>query len=256
MRKITLFILSFVCVAVMAEDYDPSFRAWGQWLKTYARLNGPVTTVNYKEACKKQADIDLLVLGIEQMGKPKYDALPEKERLAFLINSYNILTVKWILTHYPVKSIKDTGSFLQSPWKKKFFKLFAEDESLDGIEHEKIRKDFNEPRIHFAVVCASKGCPALKGIPYVASELDKQLEESLVGFLQDGARNRYESKENTLYLSKIFKWYGDDFKKASGTVQNFVAPRVGKTPGEVEKIKNAKLEFLDYDWSLNETPLQ
>jgi len=254
MKKYFCFILSLFSVVCMAEDYDPSYKAWGQWLKNYAVVNGSATTVKYKEALKKKNDMDPLVQTIEKMERAKYDSLPEKERLAFLINSYNILTVKWILDHYPVKSIKDTGSFLQSPWKKKFFKLFGEDENLDGIEHEKIRKDFNEPRIHFAVVCASKGCPALKGVPYLASDLDKQLEESLKAFLQDGARNRYDTKENTLYLSKIFNWYGDDFKKASGTVQNFVAPRMGKTPEEVEKIKNAKVEFLEYDWDLNEAP--
>lgn len=256
MKKIVFVLLSLFCAAVMADDYDPSFKAWGEWLKKYAQVNGPVTTVNYQEAHKKKSDIDLLSTGIEKMEKPKFEALSEKERLAFLINSYNILTVKWILAHYPVKSIKDTGSLFQSPWKKKFFKLFGEEESLDGIEHERIRKKFNEPRIHFALVCASKGCPALKGVPYLASELDKQLDESLVGFLQDSSRNRYDAKENTLFLSKIFKWYGDDFKMGSETVQKFVAPRMGKTPAEIEQIKNSKLEFLDYDWALNETSYQ
>ncbi|MFM8313131.1 MAG: DUF547 domain-containing protein, partial [Deltaproteobacteria bacterium] len=174
------------------------------------------------------------------------------EKLAFLINAYNALTIKWILQHYPVKSIKDTGGFLSSPWKKKFFKLFGEEQSLDGIEHGILRKDFQEPRIHFAVVCASKGCPALKGEAYTAAKLEEQLESSARNFLRDSERNYYNAEENRFFLSKIFDWYGDDFKKKLGSVQAFIVPRMIPDTSTV-KIQESTLKYLDYDWSLNET---
>jgi Protein of unknown function, DUF547 len=239
-------------LSAYSQNFDLSFREWNDWLKVYAQVQGPVTTVNYKEALKKRNSIDRLAQQIEALDKKSFDSWNEKDKLAFLINSYNILTVKLILDHYPVKSIKDIGTLFQSPWKKKFFKLFGEEECLDGIEHERIRKNFKEPRIHFAVVCASKGCPALRGEAFTGQRLDEQLEENLRLFLKDANRNRWEPQKGSLFLSKIFKWYGDDFKAASGTVQAFVAPRFGKSSEEAQKIVASEVEFLEYDWNLNE----
>ncbi|NBX83099.1 DUF547 domain-containing protein [bacterium] len=255
MKNLLVGIISFgLSVNAFSSSFDLSFKEWTDWLKTYAQVQGPVTAVNYKEALKKRAVIDRLAQQIENLDKATYQSWDEKDQLAFLINAYNVFTVKLILDHYPVKSIKDIGSLFKSAWKQKFFKLFGEEETLDGIEHERIRKNFKEPRIHFAVVCASKGCPALKGEAYTGKKLDEQLEESLRLFLKDTNRNRWESSKSTLFLSKIFKWYGDDFKGSAGTVQAFVASRMGNTPEEIKKIQSSELEFLEYDWSLNETP--
>ena len=137
--------------------------------------------------------------------------------------------------------------------KKKFFKMFGQDTSLDNVEHDMIRKLFTEPRIHFAVVCASKGCPSLRNEAYVGKKLNEQLESGAKAFLSDSSRNRFDSATGKLMLSRIFDWYGDDFKKKDGTVQNFVALRMAKAPDEHAKIKAASLDWLDYDWSLNET---
>ena len=123
---------------------------------------------------------------------------------------------------------------------------------LDGIEHGIIRKDFNEPRIHFAVVCASIGCPQLRGEAFVSAKLEKQLEEQAVSFLSDSSRNRYNSIENKLELSKIFDWYGDDFKKKFGSVQAFISPRISKDVSVQKKIMEATTSFLEYNWNLNE----
>jgi len=255
MKRGLLTMVFFLGVSFcQAESFDLSFKEWSLWLKNYARVQGPVTSVNYKQAQKEKKVIDSLAAQMEGVAKSAYESWSEKDKLAFLINAYNIFTVKLILDNYPVKSIKDLGSLFKSPWKKKFFKLFGEEQTLDGIEHDTIRRFFNEPRIHFAVVCASKGCPALKGEAYVGSRLNEQLEESLRNFLKDEARNRWDSQSNTLFLSKIFKWYEDDFKKAASSVQAFVASRIGTSPSDQEKIKTASLEFLDYDWNLNETP--
>lgn len=253
--KLNTVILGFFFLArlAQAEVFDLSFKDWDQWLKTYARVQEPVTSVNYKEAQKNRKSLDLIASQFESVSKNTFDSWSEKDRLSFLINAYNVFTVKLIVDNYPLESIKDLGSLFKSPWKKKFFKLFGQEENLDGIEHEKIRKDFKEPRIHFAVVCASKGCPALKGEAYVGSRLNDQLEESLRSFLKDKTRNRWDEKNNTLHISKIFKWYGDDFKNASGSVPAFLAPRMAGSEAQQQQLNQAKIEFLDYDWSLNET---
>lgn len=248
-----------------SDSFDIKHTAWNNWLKRFTTVSGPVTTVAYKGA-KNDSTLAPYTDLVQAFPKAQFDALGEKDRLAFLINAYNALTVQWILQNYPVKSIKDTGSLFSSPWKKKFFKLFGEDQNLDGIEHGIIRKTFNEPRIHFAVVCASKGCPALAGTAYVAAKLEEQLEAGTRLFLSDKTRNYYDAKENRFYLSKIFDWYGDDFKNgdaravadaggevksAAGTVQAFVAKRMAKDVTEEKLMQAASIKYLDYDWSLN-----
>ena len=124
---------------------------------------------------------------------------------------------------------------------------------MDYIEHDLIRKNFNEPRIHFAVVCASVGCPSLRAEAYVDSDLENQLEDASKKFLQDRTRNYYDSKNKTLHISSIFKWYKNDFEKDNMTIQKFVSSRI-TTNLAIQKeiiINNPRIEFLDYDWNLN-----
>lgn len=253
MKQIQLFLTIFFVTARLswADGIDTNHRQWNDWLKKFAVVVGPVTTVKY-QAAKSDSTLQPITDLIQSTPRAQYDGLGEKDRLAFLINSYNALTIQWILKNYPVKSIKDTGGVFSSPWKKKFFKLFGEEQHLDGIEHGIIRKDFAEARIHFAVVCASKGCPALAGTAYIGQKLEEQLETGTKLFLSDKSRNYYDAKENRFYLSKIFDWYGDDFKKASGSVQAFVSKRMASSPEEAKLMGEASIKFLDYDWTLNE----
>ena len=249
MKKV-MILLSLLSVA---SAFGLDHTQWDQWLKKFTHVSGSVTRVDYKSAKADPELLDGYLKAIDAVTKAQYEAMTPMERLAFLINAYNAFTVKWILSHYPVTSIKDTVGFFGSPWKEKFFKLFGEDQSLDGIEHGTIRAQFKEPRIHFAVVCASKGCPALKNEAYVAPRLNDQLESSAKAFLADATRNHYEDKEGKLYLSKIFDWYGGDFKAAVGSVQAFVLPRMATADAVPEaKYKDVAVSFLKYDWSLND----
>jgi len=248
-----VWVLAIACGQVLAA-VDTTHGAWDKWLKVHVTASGPVSTVDYRAAKAKPEALNAYVKWAEAVPKTEFDALKEGDRLAFLINAYNALTVKLVVENYPVKSIKDIGGLFSSPWKKKFFTLFGEEHSLDDIEHEMIRKWFAEPRIHFAVVCASKGCPALRDEAFVGAKVDAQLEAAARGFLKDVSRNRYDAKDGKIYLSKIFDWYGGDFVKKYGSVQSFVVPRMA-TPAEPEaKLKTAELGFGDYDWTLNETP--
>lgn len=241
-----------MAISTMASALDLKHATWDQWLKKFANVEGPVTTVDYKAATKDHVLLDKYLSDTEAVTKAQFDALSNQDKLAFLINAYNAFTVRLIVLNYPISSIKDTGSVFKSPWKKKFFTLFGEEQSLDGIEHGTIRKDFTEPRIHFAVVCASKGCPALRGEAFVGDKLEEQLESNAQLFLKDSVRNRFVPEENKFYLSKIFDWYGDDFKKKFGSVQAFVAPRMPRGSALEAKMKEASITFLEYDWTLNQ----
>ncbi|MGE3759221.1 MAG: DUF547 domain-containing protein [Pseudobdellovibrionaceae bacterium] len=234
--------------------FDQTHSMWTQFLQKHVKKSAHSSTVNYKEIKRDPSKLETYLKALESVSQDEFNRFSNDERLAFLINSYNAFTVKLIVDHYPVKSIKDIGSLFSSPWKKKFFRLLGEERSLDNIEHDMIRKQFNEPRIHFAVNCASVGCPALRDEAFVASGLDKQLEDASVSFLSDKTRNRYNPETKKLELSSIFKWYGSDFPKKYGSLEAFLATRITSNP-EYQKLvqeKKVNISYLDYDWSLNE----
>jgi hypothetical protein len=151
-------------------------------------------------------------------------------------------------------SIKKIGSWLSTPWKIQFFKLFGEPHALDDIEHKMIRQWFNEPRIHFALVCAAKSCPPLRSEAYTADRLEAQLNDAARNFLTDKDRNYFDPSTSTLYLSSIFKWYGSDFNAKYISDRHFIAPFMARDELTVEKIvsESTPLEYLSYDWSLND----
>lgn len=182
-----------------------------------------------------------------------------QEQIAFWINAYNAFTLKLIIDHYPVKSIADisalgklTAFFGDSPWKREFFSVGGEKLSLDKIEHDILRGTFKEWRAHFALNCASISCPPLRNEAYVGHRLDAQLDEQARNFLNDALRNVIDLPSKTLYLSKIFDWYQDDFVKAAGSLQKFLARYVDDDLREKLLTETFKIEFLDYDWGLNE----
>lgn len=189
----------------------------------------------------------------------EFQRWPADEQLAFLINAYNAFTLKLIVDHYPLDSIRDIGSFWQSPWKRRFFTLLGEPMHLDQIEHEIIREPgrYDEPRIHFAVNCASIGCPALRPEPFTAAELEAQLGDSTRRFLGDASRNRYRA--GSLEVSSIFKWYREDFERGwrgahdLGAFLVLYADTLGLDADVQEQLAGGqvKIRFLDYDWTLN-----
>lgn len=241
-----------------SENESPSFdhthSSWNKVLKDFLTVDGATSRVRYAALKTHPDDLNAYLARVARVSLAEFSSFSEKQRLAFLINAYNALTVKLIRDHYPVKSIRDIGGLFSNPWKRKFFTLFGEKHCLDDIEHEILRKKFDEPRIHFALVCASKGCSALQNKAFVATRLDEQLESAASLFLHDPKRNRFDAKAGVVYLSRIFKWYGEDFEKISGSVKRFVAPRMAKDTSEEEAIKsrNIKIDYPDYDWSLNE----
>ena len=152
--------------------------------------------------------------------------------------------------HYPVKRIKDIGSFLTGPWDQPVVKLFGDTITLNTVEHKILRQNYAEPRIHFALVCAAKGCPPLRGEVYVATRLNEQLDDQAKQFLATPDKNHMDVASQTVYLSPIFKWYGVDFEKKSGSVLAALKPYWPAKP--VVGYEDFKIRYTDYDWSLNE----
>lgn len=248
--------LAFFSVAALADapkGFDHTHAAWNTFLKEHVTVKGPTSTVNYLKAKTGFAPVKDYLTAVSGISEKEYQGWTEKQRLAFLINAYNAFTVRLIVDNYPVKSIKDMGSLFKSPWKKEFFQMFGESQNLDGIEHGMIRKQFKEPRIHVAVVCASIGCPMLRNEAWAADKLEAQFDGSIRLFLSDPERNSYDAAKNTFTVSKIFDWYSKDFKEAKGSVQAFLAQYLGKTPDDQKKMAEADIKYTDYNWNLNET---
>jgi hypothetical protein len=211
-------------------------------LRKYVK-DGVVEYSGFKEEEKRlDAYLDILA-------KVDPDTLNRNEQFAFYVNAYNAWTIKLILSGYPgVSSIKDLGSLFKSPWKKEIARIDGDLVTLDHIEHEVLRPRFKDPRIHFAVNCASKSCPPLISEPYQGDILEQQLDAATEAFLNDPEQNRLE--EDTLYVSRIFKWYSEDF--GDGVVNFFLTYANATLKSELmEKRNRIKVKHLRYDWSLN-----
>jgi len=238
-----------------ASQFDHNHALWDKLLQAYVVDKGDFSQVKYQGLKQSGgATLDQYLLSISAVQSTQFEQWTKPQQLVFLINAYNAFTVKLILDHYPVESIKDIGSFFRSPWKIQFFTLFGDKVHLDHIEHELIRGHFKEPRIHFAVVCASIGCPKLQARAYTAERLEAMLESATRTFLRDGSRNRYDAQRDTLYLSSIFKWYAEDFVLKSGSVEQFVAAYISDDPQVRQQIqlRQVDVKYMDYDWALND----
>jgi hypothetical protein len=172
----------------------------------------------------------------------------KNERLAFWINTYNAYTIRLVITNYPVKSIKDIGGSIykvNTAWDIKLIKIGDEIYDLNNIEHQKIRGQFDEPRIHFAINCASVSCPKLLNEAFYPERLEEQLEQVTSEFVNDKKKNLITSEKAT--LSKIFSWYRGDFKLENESVTDFI-----NKYSEVKLNSNIDVDYMDYDWNLND----
>lgn len=177
--------------------------------------------------------------------------LDRPEQFAFYINAYNAWTIKLILSGYPgISSVWDLGGrFFDKPFKKEFIRLDRQKISLDHIENNILRPRFEDPRVHFAINCASKSCPPLRAEPYRGAVLDRQLDEMTGAFVNDPESTHLQ--ENRLYVSKIFKWFSGDFgDDAAGFVVKYATGDLKRAL--IEKKNELRVKYLDYDWSLND----
>lgn len=228
----------------------PDHSDWTALLKKYTKAEGPRTVVNYTDWKKTgQGSLDQYLGMLSGFKKKDFEAMMPSDQLAFLINAYNAFTVKLILDYFPITSIKEAGSLFQSPWKKKFFKLFGEMIHLDYLEHELIRKIYKEPRIHFAVNCASHSCPELKREAFEGPVLEAQLKEVEKSFFLDPSKMSFSG--NKVMASKILDWYGEDFSTIYGSVAAYILKKGHEFNRLSSDIKKVEVEFSDYNWKLN-----
>jgi Protein of unknown function, DUF547 len=244
---VLLAIGSFFLMGCKIKDYPSTARPadhslWDSLLQTHVSATG---TVDYPGFIADSLRLRAY-LGYLSRRHPNV-AWTREEQLAYWINAYNAFTVDMICRHYPVKSIKDIRPgipFVNTVWDIKFIHIERATYDLNNLEHGIIRAKFQEPRIHFALNCASNSCPKLRNRAYTPQGLNNQLEKAASEFINDPSKNLISADQ--LQLSRIFLWYGGDFKKAGG-VLSFVN-RYSKIPSP----QKAKMNYLDYDWRLNE----
>jgi hypothetical protein len=228
--------------------FDHEHRSWTAILARYVRDG----SVDYRGlADRGQPALDAYLTALSA-ASPAESGWTREERLAFWMNAYNAFTIRLILDHYPLPSIRSIGFLPLAAFRTKFIPLGAGRTpiSLNVIENEILRKQFQDARIHFAIVCASKSCPALHSEAYRSSVLDPQLDAAARAFLDDPPKNRWDPASRTLYLSSIFKWFRDDFERAGQTLPVFVGRYLRQPATDLERGK-VRVAFLDYDWSLN-----
>ena len=256
-------LLAMAPAAWAQVAFDHSHAAFTALLKKHVLLldGAKASQLRYAGMASDAAALKAYTDSLSAVSTAAFGGFSRAQQMAFLINAYNAFTIELILTRYPkLASIRDLGSLLANPWKPRFIKLLGTEMSLDNIEHDTLRAKgrYDDPRIHFAVNCASVGCPMLREEAFVAERLEAQLDEQALRFMSDRSRNRYA--DGKLQLSKIFDWYGGDFKlghKGIASLQAFAgryANQLTDAPAERERIKAGGLDivFLDYDWKLND----
>ena len=216
---------------------------WDALVKKHVSKNGMVDYQGFLKD-KKQLQVYLDKLSANR----PTSKWSKNEKMAFWINAYNAFTVKLILDHYPIKSIKDIKRgipFVNSVWDIAFIPMGKDKIDLNYIEHTILRKEFKDPRIHAAINCASFSCPLLRNEAYYASRLDEQLNDAMRKFVNDPQRNQLD--KSNIKISKIFSWFAGDFKLNGLSVVDYLNKYAKKRVQE-----NARIDFLEYQWELND----
>ena len=261
--SMTILVLSVTPVAAADGIFDPNHTVFEGVLRESVK-NG---FVNYAGLKKNPKSLNRYLADLSQVKEQAFGAWDENQQLAYLINLYNAATLKLITDNYPVESIKDIGGFFKGPWGQPVVPLFGKSITLNTLEHRIIRIDYNEPRIHLALVCAAKGCPPLRSEAYTGEKLDTQLDSQTRVFLGNPIKFRIDRLSKTVYISPLFKWYGKDFKfapksgfdglnKKERAVLNFCGRYLSDADQKYLAEGRYSIKYLDYDWSLNERKVE
>ena len=243
MRNSTLKVIAGLLLANSVAAVEPDWKDYASVLsavKQGEKHGTPLALVDYA-ALKKSGQLDKVYQQISAFSVESLNG--REETLAFYINTYNILAIKMVVDHWPLESIKDVGNIFSPVWGKDAGTIGGKTVSLDDIEN-KIIRPMGEPRIHLAIVCASVSCPDLRNEPYTASVLNKQLDEQVYAFLHNDKKGLYIAKDEVV-VSKIFKWFKQDFDKVRG-VESFIRSYRPDLP-----VSYSIDADIDYDWSVN-----
>jgi len=234
-----------------------NYQTYTSILQEYVNDQG---LVDYEKLKENRQQLDEFNSAIGAVTPSTYDSWTDSEKIAFLINAYNSLTLESIIDSYPTKSIRN----IIGVWKIRKFDVAGERMTLDQIEHQVLRKEFNEPGIHVALVCAAISCPPLRQEPYTGQQLEKQLNEQAQRFLGNNQGFRIDTQNNAVYFSSIFKWFGEDYEKTYGqdpnidglnktetAIVNYARKYVNSDAQNFLAKGGYKVKYSNYDWSLN-----
>jgi Protein of unknown function, DUF547 len=263
-------LVGFPVVSASTDSVAFSYESYRAALVHHVDNRG---LVNYAALKANSTDLNAFAASLSLLRPEELQSWSEQQKIAFWINAYNALTLEAIIRNYPIHSsllrstVYPKNSIRQIPgvWDKLRFVVLGREMTLNDIEHGTLRANFNEPRIHVALVCAAMSCPPLRNEPYTAEKLDQQLDDQVRVFVRSQRGLRIERSEGKVYLSSIFKWFGEDFIKTYGTSEGFAGKSdaehavlgfVSRYLDESDRdflLRGAyKIEYLNYDWSLNE----
>lgn len=234
-----------------------NYQNYNSILKDYVNSQG---LVDYEKLKEHRQQLDEFNYTIGTVSPTTYNYWTDSGKIAFLINAYNSLTLESIIDNYPTKSIRN----IIGVWKIRKFDVARKKITLDHIEHQILRKEFNQPGIHVALVCAAISCPPLRQEAYTSRQLEEQLDDQAKKFLGNSQGLRIDDQNKTIYLSSIFKWFGQDFEKNYGQTENIEGLNKTETAivNYARKYVNSnaqkfleeggyKVKYSGYDWSLN-----
>ncbi len=237
--------------------FDPANTEYAQILANVVKGK----LVDYASLKESQTELEKVVADFGGLENDSLAAMTDDQQIAFYINAYNAITLLSIVEKYPLKSIKD----ISGVWNKRKWSVAGQKLTLDDIEHTRLRKNFTEPRIHFAVNCASIGCPPLAPVPYRGETLSEQLDKSCREYFSDTTLTRLDINSNKLHTSKIFDWFGDDFEsfkvnpdankslsRKEAAIVSFIASFLSDEKAPVLLAETRSLKYLSYDWGLND----
>jgi hypothetical protein len=256
--------------AEKAEEPVFDYSDYAAVLEEYVNRRG---MVDYRALKRSHVNLESFLRSVARLDRSEYRQWPRDSKVAFLVNAYNAITLKIIIDHYPIEagwlgslrypenSIRQISGVFDGIEHT----VMGRDMTLDEIEHETLREDFNEPRIHLALVCAAMSCPRLLDEPYVGPRLDEQFRSQAEDFVRWNDNFRISRSEDTVYISSIFDWFGQDFIRTYGTEQrfsghsakiravlNYLEEFVGESDRRYLRTASYDVEYIDYDWTLNE----
>ncbi|NEP38786.1 MAG: DUF547 domain-containing protein [Okeania sp. SIO2G4] len=234
-----------------------NYQDYNSILKEYVNAEG---LVDYERLKENRQKLDEFNAAIGAVTPSTYGSWTDAEKIAFLVNAYNSFTLESIIDNYPTKSIRR----IPGVWKIRKFDVAGEKMTLDHIEHQVLRKEFNEPGIHVALVCAAISCPPLRREAFTGNQLEQQLDDQANTFLINNQGFLIDRENNAVYFSSIFKWFGEDYKKTYGqeptidglnetetAIVNYAHKYVNPDDKKYLKQGGYQVKYSDYDWSLN-----
>ncbi len=251
---ILLFLLGLLPGAprARAAEFDHTYKRYAQVLTNCVKEG----RIDYRQLSLNNSELKKAIDEMAQVTEREFSLWPNDKEVAYCINLYNACAMMFIATNYPTTNVRSLGKITESPWKMAFVPLFGTKVSLDFLQHNVMRKRLREPRHHFALVFGATGYPPARSEPYRPETLGAQLDDQARLFLNDDKNNQIDFKRNVMWLSPLFKWFGEDFTNRTD-IASFVRPYLGtntaaKVTATVEAGTAFKVDYNDFDWSMND----